>query len=510
MKSIRKRISGLFENGRFSTDAIAALAIAAVLVVNIILCYVVQSLGWYFYAASYSEDFSISGKSDELFREAKDDGKSVTITFLMERDSLDEHATGGFVLDTVEQFRERYGDFIKLRFVNTFTKLDEFGNRVDLEKYKTDMVGNEVSLSRTAVIFESSDGNYRTLSNVQGGTGFVDFYTFNSAGEIVSFNGETIVSSMISWVLTDEHKTVYVTANHAEQNDPNFATLLAASGYYISGINLQDSDVPDDAAMVVISNPKNDFERAKDGSGIKIKTEIERLREYVERGGSLFVSLDPYVKRLTNLEDFIAEYGIELSSGTTDKGITERHVVRDIDKGIMLDGYTLLGGFSGSGIAEDIANTVKSYSDGGIILREVAALKLSGAATPVLVSSESSELTLGGKAVDGAGSYAVAAHSTYEKDGNVANIFVIPSAYVAASDALTSNEYSNREFLYALFEHAFGAENLPYGANSVTYVADDLKNLTMGTARLYTTLLLAVPAALAAVGAVVIIRRKNR
>ena len=509
MKSIKNRIDAFLESRSLSGGTVTALLVAAVLVLNVILCFLTESFGWYFYTAKYQEDFSISGKSDELFTNAAEDGRRITVTFLMDRDTLAEHDTGSFVLDTIEQFKERYGEFITLRFVNTMTKLDENGNRVELDKYKTDMKGNEVSLSRTAVIFESDNGSHRTLSNVKNGVGFVDFYTFDTSGAVASFNGETVVSSMISWVLADEHKTVYVTANHAEENDANFATLLASSGYYISAINLQDSDVPSDAAMVVISNPKNDFERAKAGSGIE--TEIERLGKYVERGGSLYVSLDPYVDRLDNLEDFLALYGIELSSGKTQNAGERRHIVRDSNNAVTLDGYTLLAELSEGGIASAISETVRKYSDGGIILRDAAALKLSGNARAVLTSSTASQLTLGGEVVDAAGGYTVAAHSSYDAgDGKVASIFVIPSVYIAASDALTSNSYSNRDFLYSLFEHAFGAENLPYGANSVTYVTDDLKNLTMGQARLYSVLLLVLPVALAVVGAVVIIRRKNR
>lgn len=509
MKSLKYKVADFLEDRKHSGEVITALIICAVLVFNVILCYLTEIFGLYFYKAEYTEDFTISGMTDDLFDAAMGDGEKITITFLMDHDTLENHSTGSFVLDTAEQFKKRYGDFITLRYVNTLTKLDQDGNRVELEKFKTDMRGEEVTLSRTAVIFESSSGSYRVLSNVRGSVGFVDFYTFDSSGGVVSFNGETIMSSMIMWVLADEHKTAYITANHAETNDANFATMLAASGYYISAINLQDGDVPEDAAMVVISNPKNDFERAAAGSGIE--TEIERLEKYVNEGGSLYVSLDPYVKRLNNLETFIESFGIKFRVGSTDAGEL-RYLVRDPDRAITIDGYTLLADFAAGGIADTISATVKRYSNGGIILRDAAALELSGNAKPLLVTSESSECTLGGEVADGGGSYAVAAHSTRTSDDGekTANLFVISSIYLCSSDAVTSNAYSNRDFIYSLFDHAFGAENPPYGANSVTYVTDDLKNLTMGEAKLYTALLLSIPVILAAVGIAVTIRRKNR
>ena len=51
---------------------------------------------------------------------------------------------------------------------------------------------------------------------------------------------------------------------------------------------------------------------------------------------------------------------------------------------------------------------------------------------------------------------------------------------------------------------------MPYGCHSVVYDNDILENLTMGEARLYTALLIALPVMLAGVGVFVTVRRKNR
>jgi hypothetical protein len=64
--------------------------------------------------------------------------------------------------------------------------------------------------------------------------------------------------------------------------------------------------------------------------------------------------------------------------------------------------------------------------------------------------------------------------------------------------------------LYSLFENLFGKKGMPYGCSVVRADTSILENLTMGTARIYTALILAVPAALAIIGAVVVVKRKNR
>jgi hypothetical protein len=53
-------------------------------------------------------------------------------------------------------------------------------------------------------------------------------------------------------------------------------------------------------------------------------------------------------------------------------------------------------------------------------------------------------------------------------------------------------------------------DGMPYGTNSIVYDDSVLENLTMGTAKTITALLLAIPCVIAVAGAVVLIRRKNR
>ena len=87
---------------------------------------------------------------------------------------------------------------------------------------------------------------------------------------------------------------------------------------------------------------------------------------------------------------------------------------------------------------------------------------------------------------------------------------MIPTAYITASDAFLSKTYSNKNFLYATLEVLFDSNVAPRGCNVVTYSSQILENLTMGKAKAFTALILAIPAAIAVVGTIIIIRRKNR
>ena len=310
---------------------------------------------------------------------------------------------------------------------------------------------------------------------------------------------------MIRWVTVSDHPTAYFTMGHSERMDSSFVNLLVSAGYYVDTVNLKEEEVPDDAALLIVSNPQSDFEKSS-GTTASLFAEIERLENYIKRGGNIYVALDPYVKELPVFEEFLADKGIAFSE-------TEgaRNIVKDSNNAITTDGFTLVTEYADNEIARKVGDKVESFSDGSVIVREAAALELLKDAKPLLVTTPSSVTEAGGNQIDNSGNYTVAAYTKLAGDGKkVASLFVVSSIYASVSDALVTNGYSNKDFLYSLFENLFGKKGMPYGCSVVRADTSILENLTMGTARIYTALILAVPAALAIIGAVVVVKRKNR
>jgi hypothetical protein len=83
---------------------------------------------------------------------------------------------------------------------------------------------------------------------------------------------------------------------------------------------------------------------------------------------------------------------------------------------------------------------------------------------------------------------------------------------MTASDAMLSNSYANKEFVYSIFEGIFGTDgDMPYGARSVALSGENLiENLTMAEARLFTVIAMLPALAAAIVGIVILKKRKNR
>ncbi len=508
MSKFKERLKSFAKSDRLSSGVITAIVILIAIALNI----AVYAIGFNIYTEVERSDLTISNNTDSLFPEDRIKHKKVTVTFCQAYDDIISDADGllGWILNTADQFAERYPDFIEVRFANIYTQQLVGRNDssviegVDLNRYiETDEDGNKSKLYVNSIIFDSGI-DWKVVNEY-------DFFTLDSSGNPMAYNGEEVFASMTSWVLEEEHKTAYFTTFHGETADVGFRTMLICAGYNIGTINLRNNEIPEDAGLIVISSPKSDFERAQAGSGIR--TEIERLTSYVKRGGDVYVSLDPYASDLPVLEEFLAYYGVEISTTERkEEGKIYKNLVRDPDSGITSDYFTLVADIP-AGDSSSVAEAVKKYSgDKKVIISNVAALNLSGGATPLLKASSGAELYAGGESVDGKGGYTVGAiaNATDDMGKEAGRIVVIPSIYLTATDTLVSGGYANRDFLYAVMEHIYGVSTVPYGCNSVFISSSVLENLTMRTARIFTAIILMVPVAVAVVGAVIIIRRKNR
>ena len=507
MKKTNETIAKAGAVGKLSHTTLTALVIAIIIVANAVIYAIVQLFGLYLYTPE-KKDLTLTGISEELFAEAEEDGKKITITFFSQESSLKASSTGNQVYITANYFKQKHPTLIDIRYVNVLTKLDQDGKIVsDMDKYTEDMNGNKTIVDAHTVVFECGE-NYRVTSDGVSQEGFAQFFTFDADGYETSYNGEEVMTAMMCWVLSDEHKTAYFTKNHGETADYALSNLLACAGYTVNQIDLRKEELPEDCSLLFISSPTSDFEKARADSNVRteIETEIERIETYLEQGGALYVSLDPGVKTLPILEGFLSEHGIAYSTTVTKDGRSVHNYVRDSANSVSVSDYTLMAEYASGTLPSAIRSTVEKYSDGAVVLESVAALELSGKASALLLSSSDAQLYADGKVVSDSGSYCVAAVSELDSG---AKIFVIPSIYLTSSGALVSG-YANRTFMYALFDNLYGAENMPYGCNMALYNTQILENLSGEMRRVYTVLIMAVPVALALTGVIVTVRRKNR
>ena len=510
-KFITKEKVGAFVKGeKLSSSVLTAIILGLVIVVNIIVFVLDSYFGWFIFKPS-SEQIEISGATDIYFEQAISEGRKVEIVFCRAEDEVAANSAGQFVLQTAKQLAERHEGFISLEFINIIRQVNSKGEHINLADYQEESAsGEKIPLLKSSVVFKCED-QVKVLTDGYSSTGYSSFYTLDASGNAYAYNGEEVIASMVMWVMNKEHKTAYFTTYHGETADYGFRNMLICAGYNVETIDIRNNEIPyDETGLIVISNPVKDFERAQEGSGVV--TEIERLREYMSRGGNIYVALDPYGERLPVLEEFIAEYGISVATAEVG-GERIRSIVRDADNAITADFYTLVANGADTELGRSLMQTVRSFNSADVIVRESAVLEINSelGAEPLLVTSPSAELYAGGGKVGERGTYSVSAISRFVNDeGDVGSIVVAPSVYITATDALTSGGYANREFVYAMMEEVFGSGKPPYGCNTVFYTENVLENLTMGSARGYAVLLMMIPVAIAAVGVVITVRRKNR
>jgi ABC-type uncharacterized transport system involved in gliding motility auxiliary subunit len=127
--------------------------------------------------------------------------------------------------------------------------------------------------------------------------------------ETVGMESEERITNSIIKVTRDSVKTVYFVTGHGENDIADFQKggykaakeAIEKENYEIRNLLLLNvEDIPQDASVVIISGASKDF----------ISSELEKLKRYINRGGKLFIMIDP--GRVHNLIPFLSEYGFKI------------------------------------------------------------------------------------------------------------------------------------------------------------------------------------------------------
>lgn len=123
---------------------------------------------------------------------------------------------------------------------------------------------------------------------------------------VVSLMAEQQISSAVSAVIKSEKGTVLFTDGHGETPSASLMALFENNSYRTALAELSVTDIPEDTKLVVICAPQ------KDAS----KQEIEKLREYTDKGGALMCFMASGSSGFERFGEFLAERGIGLTDET--------------------------------------------------------------------------------------------------------------------------------------------------------------------------------------------------
>ena len=135
--------------------------------------------------------------------------------------------------------------------------------------------------------------------------------------EHITTNTEQDITNGIIKVVSGKQRKVYFTAGHGEKDTAlsdrqGYAGIAAALGrenYTVDKVVIaQRGSVPDDAAVLVVAGPKNDF----------LPGEVDAVKKYLDKSGKLLLMLDPPEKAdsapLANLIALAHDWGMDVGT----------------------------------------------------------------------------------------------------------------------------------------------------------------------------------------------------
>ncbi len=542
MKSI-KSIKGKRSVRSIVFSAVTALLIVCVVALNLIMPAVGLKKSLYV-------DLTPEGLytlTDAMIRECAfiDDLEGeVEITFCADPDDLVASDVTRLTYFMALQLEKRF-DNIKVNEVNVVyepTKVSQFKP-------------TSLSVIEPGDVIISYGGRYRIQKPVS--------FWAGSETALTAYNGEYKMASYILSVTAVERPVAYFTVGHDEtyfvmepevEGNPEAQALydlLTGRGLEVKTVNLaEEGKVPDDCVLLVINNPRSDFEIDPDRlNDLDYQSELEMIDRYlVTRQGSVMVArdhalLDDGSSRHPALDAFLADWGFEFTD--TVVGDSENHV--ETSDGSVTTIYGEYSTDEDSFGALVYSNFASLPSAAGVIFNDAGYIKTSFEEGDAFVepgnSSErmfmefmSSYDSAVARAKDAEGNYLASENEgklilaamtgryqldSYTNTATRSNIFCVNSADFFSNDILGNYSYANNEIMALLIEEMIfndryasselGGTSMNFDSYGGKFLSDVSLSVAAGKEgrfKFIPTLLFALPVIALAAGVVVHIKRR--
>ena len=520
MKKIKNRRAA-----RYGSVALilTVLALVAVIILNVIACFLTTRYEWMFVNMNHAYAYDISDDCrdyveeyviatvDQRNAEKKANGEAaekIKIIFCDDKENIEAEDYRKYVHDSVYELRDMFPDHIEIEY------LDIWENPSIARKYGVSSVSNLVC---------SFDGRYETVDSK-------DFHIYGSAADpslVTAYNGEKMLAACLMRATQAESPMCYFTANHGESlEDYEFMRSVIEAGYTIGFLDLTAEDIPEDCELLVTFAPKQDMVIADNVSAV---SEIDKLNAYMNNGGKymVFLSADTFVSgERANLEGFLAEWGVKYMHEKGDEGVENCYVIKDRSNSLTVDGYTIVSANATAGLGGEIMaglpgvnvfgnSTCISFAagyeydgKGNYVLNANGKTRTASA---LMVSNSTAEAWAGGIAVARALENPFVLMSVTTElceNGETACLIASASTDFATADHMSSAVIGNARTMTGLFKY-LGRENAPVTLTFKYLGSTEIESLTMQNAYIITAVLAIIPVVVcAATGAVVLIRRR--
>ena len=402
----------------------------------------------------------------------------------------------------------KYADYnknITVNFVDTqSTKFTEISSKYSSEKlmYGDIIISTEKDGAEKHKIISYDDIYYLYEDTTYASYG-MSFYTVSGN------NIETALTSAISYVTSDKIKRAAIITGHsATDYTATYQTLLKDNNYETEIIS--DSlvtEISSEYDLVVIPCPSTDF----------IGTELDAVSEFLDNDGKLGKGLifvaDVTAPYLTNLYDFLEQWGIVVEDGILFETNSSNHMA---DDPTTLGSYTteaddILSGMSVCITGYNAPMYAGFESEGGITVTSFMETPDSVVAAPKGVDASWTEAD--NYETDTYSTVIQAAKSDYDEDNNPITSYVtaFSSTHFLESEYSEYSSVSNKDVLFAVSERGAGADKTDISFVS-KYIdeesfADQVTEASSNTMRIIFMIIL--PIICIAAGIYIYIKRRN-
>lgn len=503
-----------YKNRKFKYGSLAValtvLLIALVVVLNAVVYALSYTNGWYIDLSGQNQ-FGITEASTAELDNVLTEDKEIQIIFCQEKDRVLADSAGYYVYKCAESYKKAYPNNIKLVFVDIVKNPDV------AKEYLTK---HGETLSPDTVIIES-----RTVDKAEQQSGYVydsvrvvnytSFFVFDSdTSSVYAFKGElTFTSHIVSlchgspvcYFTTGNGETISTTDANGNIYNCMLAELLQDAGFIVKNIDLDDPSANlNDAKVVVINNPTFDI----------TDDEYVKLNQFMsDKRGGLMVFLSPEAmlqsedNRLSNLEAFLAEWGLKVLDGP----------VVDTTNSITTDGLSLVADYPLTGFASSLHKHIRE-NEGSVpktIVRNALAFEskwdnnASGQRELSWLLHSHTTAKLGIYENEMYDIAAIVRNVDVEGEREFESYMLVTSTGFIDEDLLRSNAYGNRDIVLTLAGEM--AKVLVVKEIDYAVFANEELSITTGEAYAWTiTLVAVIPAIVLVCGGVLCFRRRRR
>ncbi|MDP4152810.1 MAG: Gldg family protein [Bacillota bacterium] len=467
-----------FKYGAAST-ALVAIFVAGLVLINIIFSVLGQKVTLKF-DITPEKIYEISNDTKDYLKKLD---KNVTITIMVPEAKFDANA-----LEILKKYP-------KLSNKISFKDIDLNVNPGYAKKYNS-------TINYDSILVECGS-KYKVISDS-------DLYQIDSSNsdgsssqqqQITGIKAEQQITSAIMYVTSDKTQKLLTTTGHEETVGSGLKDLSTSNNYDLEEINLVEKDISDDTKMIAIVDPQRDF----------TVEEIDKLDRYTDRGDvGIMIFLSPTVKDLPNLQNYMAEWGLE----------PQKNIILDSENSIADPSQIILQS-GDSDYTKNLSSKLMTLIQGSSSIKRLFTEKGSFATEDVLTSYSSSFAKTGDlskinsntkESGDQAGPFTLVAASqkmiTGTSTAKNSRLVVFGSPSFVSDSAIQTSIYSNSELILGIINSVRDSKDL--FVSTPKYFENTSMSITAIEFVVYTFIfVIVIPLALLAAAIVIFMRRKN-